>query len=72
MSEVIITSMAIKVAMAFMALLVIWGLFRLLDRSTGLPFYKAMEIMYENPVALAVYYGLRFLGACFLIGLLLS
>lgn len=72
MNQVLLTSIGLQLVTAIIALLVIWGMFRLLDRGMGHPFADAVEKMYENPMAVALYYGLRFLGACILIGLLLS
>ena len=72
MGEVILTSIVVKLLTALAALLIVWGMFRLLDKGTGHPFSEAMEKMYESPLAVAAYYGLRFVGACLLVGLLLS
>lgn len=72
MTEILATSIIMRAIIALIALVVIWGLFRALDHASGHPFKEAVEKMYESPLALAIYYGLRFVGGCVLIGLLLS
>lgn len=72
MQNVVFTSLLMQAVTAVAALLLIWVLFRVLDKGTGMPFSKAIETIYQSPNAVALYYGLRFLGACVLIGQLLS
>lgn len=57
-----------------------WIMSRLMDRANdkrevGLnagSFARALDAIYENPLATAVYYGARWVGLCLLMGLMFS
>lgn len=72
MTEILATSIILRIIIAFVALVMLWGLFRALDFAAGLKFSAVMEKMNEEPMAIALYLGCRFLGGCLLLGLLLS
>lgn len=67
---ILFTSSAHTLLMAALAITMVWGLLRILDILAGTPFTKVKEVIYADSKAAALYAGLRFLGACILIGLL--
>jgi len=72
MEEVLFTSGVYRLAFALLALLGLFLLLRLFDKLSGHSFNTAYSRINDNAQALAVYYGLRFMGACLLLGQLLS
>jgi hypothetical protein len=54
------------------AILVTVYLTRWLDRRARIRFPAIMERISNDPMAAALYFGARFLGACILVGLVLS
>lgn len=68
-SDVVILSSVLKLAFGFLAVIVVFGLLRLLDRLSGVTFsswmYKASR---SSDYAVAIYFGLRFVGVCMLVG----
>jgi len=71
MNEVMITSGIYQLVMAVMAIIIVWFLLRLLDVSLGFRFRTWLQEN-NNDTAVGIYLGLRFLGACILVGLLFS
>ncbi|SFB80494.1 hypothetical protein SAMN05660443_0236 [Marinospirillum celere] len=71
MTEILVVSTAHTLALALFAVLLVWATLRFLDRITGTPFSEIKEVIYADPKAAALYNGMRFLGACLLIGLAL-
>ncbi|WP_243546384.1 hypothetical protein [Pseudodesulfovibrio tunisiensis] len=57
---------------AMTALVLVLGLLRWLDKSAGRPWGDVIDIIREDPHAAALYYGVRFAGACLLVGLVMS
>ncbi|WP_435102334.1 hypothetical protein [Arhodomonas sp. AD133] len=72
MGEVIVVSTVLDIGLALVALALLWGVFRLLDRAAGRDWYEVSSTILHEPLAAAVYYGLRFIGAATLMGLLLG
>ena len=71
MNQVMLTSGIYQLVMAVMAIIIVWFLLRLLDVSLGFRFRTWLQEN-NNDTAVGIYLGLRFLGACILVGLLFS
>ena len=69
MQQLLIVSTLQTLMMAICAVLLVWLLLRLLDRISGCKFTVFLEEIRNDSMASAVYFGLRFLGACLLVGL---
>lgn len=63
---------ALKLGFALLALLAVTQFTRWLDRRAGHHFTKQMEIIRASRLGLSLYLGFRWLGACLLVGQLLS
>lgn len=72
MYAVMATGSIHTLVMSGFAILIVWLVLRFLDKAANRPFTQSFEVINDSPVALAVYYGLRFLGACLLCGLVVS
>ncbi|MCW8923681.1 MAG: hypothetical protein OQK69_08645 [Gammaproteobacteria bacterium] len=72
MTEVIFQSGMFTLVMAFIAVAGVMLLLRWIDKITGVPFSSIREVIKRDPISCAVYYGLRFLGVCMLVGQLFS
>ncbi|TKA91822.1 hypothetical protein FAZ79_00515 [Guyparkeria sp. SB14A] len=72
MSEVLFTSTLFTLVMALAAVIGAVFTLRWLDRRAGHSFREAIEVLRHDPLGLALYHGLRFLGVCLLVGLLFS
>lgn len=72
MTEILATSTALTLGYAVAAILLTWGLLRALDRAAGLNPKETIRSITDDPKAAALYFGLRFLGACLLVGLAIS
>lgn len=57
---------------AMTALVIVLGLLRWLDKSAGRPWCHVIDNIREDPRAAAFYYGVRFAGACLLVGMVMS
>lgn len=68
MDEVIAVSTALKLGTAVVAALLCWLLFRILDWLNDDKFAGARRKIVKNPMASAVYFGLRFLAVTLLVG----
>lgn len=69
MDEVILISTGLKLGFALVALLVAVLFLRFLDRRMGIRFsVHVWDTIKRDPLALAVYFGVRFAGVCLLIG----
>jgi len=71
MNQVMLTSGIYQLVMAVLAIIIVWFLLRLLDVSLGFRFRTWLQEN-ENDTSIGIYLGLRFLGACLLVGLLFS
>jgi hypothetical protein len=80
-----LASFVLTVVRAVVALVLLWALLRVIDRSLGFSFSNWLTRVSgesgggdekneeaENPKAVAMYLGARFVGACILFGLLFS
>ena len=79
-----LASFFLTVVRAVVALVLLWALLRVFDRSLGFSFNNWLTKVSgetggddgseegENPKAVAMYLGARFVGACILFGLLFS
>ena len=72
MGEVLFTSATMTLAFAIVAIVLTLMVLRIFDVLTGAPFHSVREVIREDPKAAALYYGLRFLGVCLLVGQLFS
>ncbi len=72
MTNVIVQSGMFTLVMAFLAVASVMVLLRLFDYLTGAPFSQIREEIKRDSMSAAVYYGLRFLGVCMLVGQLFS
>ena len=72
MNEVLMTSALMTMFYAVMAVAVTWGMLRLLDVAGGLYSKKIIWRIGDDPRSACIYFGLRFLGACILVGLAIS
>ncbi len=72
MADVIRQSTTLKLATAGLGLVTVWLVLRFLDWLSQFKFREWLHAAAQDDPYLAVYLGLRFLGACILIGLLLS
>lgn len=69
MENIILISTAQTLFIAAAAILLVWFLLRVLDRASGSKFRVIYAVIIQNPQAAALYFGLRFVGACLLVGL---
>lgn len=72
MEEIIITSSMLTLAFAVVAIIGVLMVLRVFDWLTGTPFNNIREVIQSEAKASALYYGLRFLGVCLLVGQLFS
>lgn len=72
MNEVILTSWLMTVSYAALAVVGGWWLLRLLDRIGGVNFKETVGRITSEPLSAAIYFGLRFLGVCLLLGMVIS
>lgn len=64
MSEIVFVSFALDLVHFLIGMAAIFAALRILDRLALHRFTKSLEKLYENPLALGLYLGLRFAGAC--------
>lgn len=73
MNEVIFTSTLLTLSMSILALVSVYGVLRFLDHLSGFNFRGFINDANKEPsIAIAIYLGCRFVGACLLVGLLFS
>lgn len=72
MIDVIMTSSGLTLLFALVAILAAWGMLRWLDVIAGVNFKTTIREVCRNEHSAALYFGLRFLGVCILLGLVLS
>lgn len=73
MDDVILYSLLVRLAVAAIALGTLFWFLRLLDARAGLDWKgEVIPTLERDPRALADYLGKRWLGACVVLGLLLS
>lgn len=49
-----------------------WGLLRLMDKAARIEFRNSIDFIEANPLAAAVYFGLRAIATAYLVGTLFS
>lgn len=64
MTEIAFFSFGLDLTHFLLGIVAIFVALRLLDKLAAHRFTLALEKMYENPLALGLYLGLRFAGAC--------
>lgn len=69
---IVLVGPVLKLALAVIAVFMVWAVLRGLDWLNTQPFTAAQRIMDDNALAVGLYRGLRFLAVALLIGLLLS
>lgn len=69
MTEIVAVGFLIQIVKAVIALLITFWMLRLMDKKSG---FNLWEWIDEKPDYLAHYLGLRFVGVCLLVGLLIS
>jgi len=72
MEDFVVTAMALKFAYAIAGVLAALYFSRWLDHRAGLQFREVIAGVAKAPLAAALYYGLRFVAICLLLGLLVS
>lgn len=78
MFEVIAVSSLLKLGFAFIALGLVWGVLRGLDYLMGLKFKTILngssskKGIRDDSIAIAIYFSIRFLGTCILVGWVIS
>lgn len=73
MSEVLMISTGLNLVFAIVAVVVLVCLLRWFDKQAGVGFSEWITAVFnDNPKALAIYYGLRFLGVCMLVGAIIQ
>jgi len=68
MPDFAITAFAWNMTHAVIAVFIAWVILRQLDRMAKIKFPEVMEKIHESSFSLSLYFGLRFLGVCLLIG----
>lgn len=71
MQQLLIISTLQTLFIATAAILLVWLLLRLLDKALGRKFGEIYDVIIKDSKATALYFGLRFIGACVLVGLAL-
>lgn len=66
MGEVVAVSMLVDLVKFFGAVTAAWAILRILDRISGAKFTEALDEIWKDPKAVALYFGLRFAGVCFI------
>jgi high-affinity Fe2+/Pb2+ permease len=72
MFELIGTSFVVTLFYALAALLLLFLGLRWLDSRNERPWKEAIEKIRENEIASAIYYAARWIGACLLVGMVMS
>lgn len=72
MNNFVITAALLKLGYAAFACVLMVGLLRFYDWSVKTPFSSSFAIMRQNPIALAIYKGLRILAVAILIGMVVG
>ena len=71
LSEVALAGAAQSLVLAICALFLVWLMLRVLDKLAGRPFGEIYEVITLDAKASALYFGLRFVGACALVGMVI-
>lgn len=66
MGEVVLVSFLVDMAKFAGAVTAAWGILHILDRMAETKFTDALDTILGDPKAVALYFGLRFAGVCFI------
>lgn len=72
MTTILATNGLITLAYAAVGIIIGWGVLRALDRLGGIDFKATAERISNEAKPAAIYFGLRFVGVCTLIGMAIS
>ncbi len=64
MGEIVAVSMLIDLLKFAGAVTAAWGILKVLDRMSDNKFTDALDLILQDPKAVAIYFGLRFFGVC--------
>ena len=70
--EGLIIRLVIAIVGAIVGLIAAWFVLRTFDASSQIDFKKAFDKMEQDAKAIALYFGLRFLGVAILIGFIIG
>ena len=69
-----ITLFMVKILIGLLALIILlsgmFAILRVFDKLLGIDFKKAFDKIENNPIAMSIYFGLRFLGVAIAVGLI--
>ena len=68
----LILRLIIAIAAVVLGLIGTWFVPRTFDASSDIDFKKAFNTIERDPKAIAHYYGLRFIGVCFVVGFVIG
>jgi hypothetical protein len=71
MTELITVQYLTTLLYALSALAMVLAVLRWLDKGAGRPWGEIINVIRKEPHAAALYYGLRFAGACLLVGMVM-
>lgn len=67
---------ALRIIISIIAIIIgligTWFVLRTFDASSKIDFKKAFDKMETDPKAIASYYGMRFIGVCFVVGFVIG
>jgi len=72
MQEIIFSGLALNGAYALLSILSVWMMLRMLDNLSNVEFHLVINALLKDEKATALYFGLRFVGACLLFGLVVQ
>ena len=72
MIEGVILRLVIALAALVIGLIGTWFVLRTFDASSGIDFKKAFDKIETDAKAIALYYGLRFLGVAFMVAFIIG
>ena len=69
-----ITLFMVKILIGLLALIILlsgmFAILRVFDKLLGIDFKRAFDKIENNPIAMSIYFGLRFLGVAIAVGLI--
>jgi hypothetical protein len=72
LNQIVITSQIVNLIMGMIGALAVFGILTFLDRFAHIKFTTHIQIIDDNPIALALYRGLRFLAVAYFVAILLK
>lgn len=70
--EMLIYGMGLKFLWMIAGIVLLLIILRIFDKIAGVQFRKSFDTIEKDPVALALYFGLRFVAVCYVIGQILG